>query len=106
MGAGKRRKVRGQTRADRERTGRVAALRRDFRELKAQGDSPGGFFKEIVVRVLDEAFRTAGSQDKDYEEQSIQLENLEVLQEIVRVAEKELREGEIRIADLQDQNTA
>ena len=40
--------------------------------------------------------------DKDYEEQSIQLENLEVLQEIVRVAEKELREVEIRIADLQD----
>ena len=42
--------------------------------------------------------------DKDYEEQSIQLENLEVLQEIVRVAEKELREVEIRIADLQSKN--
>ena len=42
--------------------------------------------------------------DKDYEEQSIQLENLEVLQEIVRVAEKELREVEIKISDLQDQN--
>lgn len=36
--------------------------------------------------------------DKDYEEQSIQLENLEVLQEIVRVAEQELREVEMRIA--------
>ena len=42
--------------------------------------------------------------DKDYEEQSIQLENLEVLQEIVRVAESELREVEIKIADLNDQN--
>lgn len=40
--------------------------------------------------------------DKDYEEQSIQLENLEVLQEIVRVAEQELREVEIQISDLQE----
>lgn len=45
-----------------------------------------------------------GGLDKDYEEQSIQLENLEVLQEIVRVAEQELREVEIQISDLQDKN--
>jgi hypothetical protein len=42
--------------------------------------------------------------DKDYEEQSIQLENLEVLQEIVRVAENELRDVEIKIAAVQDKN--
>jgi len=39
--------------------------------------------------------------EKDYEEQAIQLENLEVLQEIVRVAEQELREVEMKLAGLQ-----
>jgi hypothetical protein len=39
--------------------------------------------------------------EKDYEEQAIQLENLEVLQEIVRVAEQELREVEIKLAQIQ-----
>jgi hypothetical protein len=38
--------------------------------------------------------------ERDYEEQAIQLENLEVLQEIVRVAEQELRQVEIKLADL------
>ncbi len=42
-----------------------------------------------------------GGLEKDYEEQAIQLENLEVLQEIVRVAEQELREIEMKLADLQ-----
>lgn len=41
--------------------------------------------------------------EKDYEEQAIQLENLEVLQEIVRVAESELRDVEIELARLQSQ---
>jgi hypothetical protein len=40
--------------------------------------------------------------EKDYEEQSIQLENLEVLQEIVRVAEQELREIEMKLAEIQE----
>ncbi|NIN60694.1 MAG: hypothetical protein GTN56_13025 [Xanthomonadales bacterium] len=38
--------------------------------------------------------------EKDYEEQSIQLENLEVLQEIARVAEVELRTVELKLAEL------
>ena len=38
---------------------------------------------------------------QDYEEQAIKLENLEVLQEIARVAEKELHEVEVTLADLQ-----
>jgi len=42
-----------------------------------------------------------GGLEKDYEEQSIQLENLEVLQEIVRVAEQELRQVEMKLSDLQ-----
>jgi hypothetical protein len=37
--------------------------------------------------------------EKDYEEQAIQLENLEVLQEIARVAETELRKVELEIAE-------
>ena len=42
-----------------------------------------------------------GGLEKDYEEQAIQLENLEVLQEIVRVAEQELRQVELKLAELQ-----
>lgn len=38
--------------------------------------------------------------DKDYEEQSIQLENLEVLQEIARVTREELHRVEMELADL------
>lgn len=41
--------------------------------------------------------------EKDYEEQSIQLENLEVLQEIARVAELELKEIELELARLKHQ---
>ncbi len=44
--------------------------------------------------------------EKDYEEQSIQLENLEVLQEISRVAEQELREVEIKLAALKNSQLA
>jgi hypothetical protein len=40
--------------------------------------------------------------EKDYEEQAIQLENLEVLQEIARVSEKELRKVELKIADIEN----
>jgi hypothetical protein len=42
-----------------------------------------------------------GGLDKNYEEQSIQLENLEVLQEIARVTEQELRAVELRLAELE-----
>ena len=38
--------------------------------------------------------------EKDYEEQALQLENLEVLQEIARIAEAELRKVELELADL------
>lgn len=38
--------------------------------------------------------------EKDYEEQAIQLENLEVLQEIARVAQAELRKVELELAEL------
>lgn len=38
--------------------------------------------------------------EKDYEEQAIQLENLEVLQEIARVAETDLRKVELEISQL------
>ena len=38
--------------------------------------------------------------EKDYEEQSIQLENLEVLQEIARVTREELHKVEMELADL------
>lgn len=40
--------------------------------------------------------------DKDYEEQSIQLENLEVLQEIARVTREELHRVEMELADLRN----
>lgn len=38
--------------------------------------------------------------DKDAEEQAVQLENMEVLQEIARVAEEELRAISEKLADL------
>jgi len=38
--------------------------------------------------------------EKDYEEQAIQLENLEVLQEIARVAEEELHKIELELASI------
>jgi hypothetical protein len=44
--------------------------------------------------------------EKDFEEQSIQLENLEVLQEIARVAEQELREVEMKLAALKNARPA
>lgn len=40
--------------------------------------------------------------EKDYEEQSIQLENLEVLQEIARVAELELKAVDLELARLRN----
>jgi hypothetical protein len=42
--------------------------------------------------------------EKDYEEQAIQLENLEVLQEIARVSEEELRKVELKIADMENKS--
>jgi hypothetical protein len=42
--------------------------------------------------------------EKDYEEQAIQLENLEVLQEIARVAEEDLHKVELELAGLNSLN--
>lgn len=38
--------------------------------------------------------------EKDFEEQAVQLENFEVLQEIARVAEQELRDIELKLSDM------
>jgi len=38
--------------------------------------------------------------DRDTEEQAVELENMEVLQEIARVAEKELEDVEAKLAEL------
>lgn len=45
-----------------------------------------------------------GGLERDWEEQSIQLENLEVLEEISRVAQAELREVEERLTHLKSAN--
>ncbi|NNL95483.1 MAG: hypothetical protein HKO64_07650 [Xanthomonadales bacterium] len=49
--------------------------------------------REALVKRLEAIKRDLGSGlDKDYEEQAIQLENLEVLQEIHRVTEAEIND--------------
>ena len=56
-----------------------------------------------LVRRLKAIHRDIGrGLEKDFEEQAIQLENLEVLQEIARLAEVELRELEIKLAGLKN----
>ena len=54
---------------------------------------------------MDKSLQERRGLEKDFEEQSIQLENLEVLQEIARVAEQELREVEIKLAALKNAHT-
>jgi DNA-binding response OmpR family regulator len=56
---------------------------------------------ELRARIAAIHRDIGGGLEKDFEEQAIQLENLEVLQEIVRVAEQELREVEMKLAQLQ-----
>lgn len=54
-----------------------------------------------LAQRLEAIQRDIGSGlDKDFEEQAIQLENLEVLQEIARVAKAEIREIDLKLADL------
>jgi hypothetical protein len=47
---------------------------------------------ELVDRLKAIQRDLAGGLDKDFEEQAIQLENLEVLQEIYRLAQEEISE--------------
>ena len=70
-----------------------------FQELEARREELRGRI-EAIHRDLGRGL------EKDYEEQSIQLENLEVLQEIARVAEQELREVELKLAALNAANSA
>ena len=69
-------------------------MSRSFEELVARRE-------ELRKRIEAVHKDIGGGLEKDFEEQAVQLENLEVLQEIVRVAEKELREVEKRIAILE-----
>ena len=62
-------------------------------------------YEDLVARKAELETRLAaiyrdlgGGLDRDFEEQSIQLENFAVLQEIARVAQNELREIEARLA--------
>ena len=70
-----------------------------FQELEARREELRGRI-EAIHRDLGRGL------EKDYEEQSIQLENLEVLQEIARVAEQELREVEMKLATMKASNSA
>lgn len=55
--------------------------------------------RQELKERLDAIARDLGrGLDRDLEEQAIQLENLEVLEEIARVAEQELRDIELRLS--------
>ena len=69
-------------------------MERSLEKLLARRDELRGRIKAIHRDLA----RGIG---QDYEEQAIKLENLEVLQEIARVAETELHEVEVTLADLQ-----
>jgi hypothetical protein len=56
--------------------------------------------KELYNRLQAISRDLSSGLEKDYEEQSIQLENLEVLQEIARVSREELHRVELELADL------
>lgn len=59
---------------------------------------------ELVER-LEAIQRDLGSGlDKDFEEQAVQLENLEVLQEIYRLAQQEVRDIDRQLAALKAAN--
>ena len=56
---------------------------------------------ELMTRLADIRRDLRGGLDADSEEQAIQLENLEVLQEIARVAEEELVQVNQQISALE-----
>lgn len=56
--------------------------------------------QELAARIDAIHRDLRGGLEKDYEEQSIQLENFEVLQEIARVAELELKAVELKLVQL------
>ena len=64
-----------------------------YQELEARSEELRGRI-EAINRDLGRGL------EKDFEEQAIQLENLEVLQEIARVAEKELHKVEMELSAL------
>jgi hypothetical protein len=57
---------------------------------------------ELMTRLADIRRDLRGGLDADSEEQAIQLENLEVLQEIARVAEEELGQVNQQISALEE----
>jgi hypothetical protein len=57
---------------------------------------------ELMTRLADIRRDLRGGLDADSEEQAIQLENLEVLQEIARVAEEELSQVNQQISALEE----
>jgi hypothetical protein len=59
---------------------------------------------ELVGRLKAIQRDLGSGLDKDYEEQAIQLENLEVLQEIYRLAQEEIREIDRQLAALKADN--
>jgi hypothetical protein len=59
---------------------------------------------ELMTRLADIRRDLRGGLDADSEEQAIQLENLEVLQEIARVAEEELGQVNQQISSLEEGN--
>ena len=68
-------------------------MNKDVKSLIARRD-------ELVAR-LEAIHRDLGrGLEKDYEEQAIQLENLEVLQEIARVAQSDLEAVRLELAKL------
>ncbi len=58
---------------------------------------------ELVMRLRAIRSDLGRGLDRDAEEQAIELENMEVLQEISRVAEQELQDIEVRLAELRRQ---
>ena len=60
--------------------------------------------KELKERIAAIHRDLGRGLEKDYEEQAIQLENLEVLQEIARVAEEDLHKVELELAGLNSLN--
>ncbi|HSM69804.1 MAG TPA: hypothetical protein VK830_08815 [Xanthomonadales bacterium] len=59
---------------------------------------------ELVDRLKAIQRDLGSGLDKDYEEQAIQLENLEVLQEIYRLAQEEVRDIDRQLAALKAGN--
>lgn len=58
---------------------------------------------ELVMRLRAIRSDLGRGLDRDAEEQAIELENMDVLQEISRVAEQELQDIEVRLAELRQQ---